>query len=366
LETRIYSYCISPYQSYKGVASLSVLRYAKYPFLRDAAAFVSEQVDIQLGELGRDEFKPIVQRASQRVLQALTYRRVLTSSEKLTDYLCEVLSFPTAVAIVSAINDPQLARVYALSEAKAAYGNLRDEDPRTVLAISRELGIAAEPMQDTLSVFRLGVEDYLLFATSFHQGKWKLVNRSLSGGMVRVTQHELARILQEAIQRRICQKASAQIPLDELPGSIAAEVEEVRRTWEEIRESMGIRPVSVDDGTNRPPCVKRMLERLERSEHLSHSERFALTTYLANAGRTTDEILNLYSTSPDFNRTRTEYQVKHLAGQIGSRTRYKPPKCSTMKTQGICPGGDDVCEKIGHPLQYPLRLSGQRGGGEAR
>lgn len=344
---------------------MSVLRYAKYPFLKDAVAFISEQVDVQLQELGRDEFKPIVQRAVQRIQQALTNRRITTSSEELINYLCEVLSFPTAVAMVSAIDDPQLRSVYSLSEAKAAYGNLRDEDPKTVLAISRELGIRAEPAKEAISDFNLSLVDYLMYATNFHQKKWKPVNRTLIHGMVKVTQQELARILQEAIQRHIYQKTSAKVTMGDFPDSIAEEVVGIKRNWEKVKETMGFRAAAVDDAANRPPCIRRMIERLEKGEHLSHTERFALTTYLANSGRTIDDILGLYSTSPDFNPARTEYQVKHLAGQTGSRTKYKPPKCTTMKTQGICPDGDELCEKIRHPLQYPLAKSdrGDRAGG---
>jgi DNA primase large subunit len=340
---------------------LSVLRYAKYPFLKDAAAFISGQVDVGLQELGRDEFKPVVRRAVQRIRQALTHRRIMTDNDKLIDYLCELLSFPTAVAMVSAIGDQQLRSVYSLSEAKAAYGNLRDEDPRTILAISGELGLRAEPMREATSDFYLSLADYLLYASNFHQGKWKPVNRTIAHGLVRVTQQELARILQEAIQRRVYQKASVRVMMEDFPESIAEEVKGLKRDWEKVKESMGYRAAVVDDAANRPPCVRRMMERLQKGEHLSHPERFALTTYLANSGRTIEEILSLYSTSPDFNPARTEYQVKHLAGQTGSRTKYKPPKCATMKTQGICPNGDELCERIRHPLQYPL-IKSSRGG----
>ncbi|MBO3802712.1 MAG: DNA primase large subunit PriL [Candidatus Brockarchaeota archaeon] len=341
---------------------MSVLRYAKYPFLRGAAAFVSEQVDLQLKELGKEEFKPVVRRAKQRVMQALKQRRVVTESRELVDYVSEVLSFPTAVAMVSAINDDRLRSVYSLSEAKAAYESLKDEDPKTLLAISRELGIRAKPSAGPARDFDLDFEDYLLHAARFHQPRWKLVNRKLDRGMVQVTQRELARILQEAIQRRVYEKTTVPLSVEDLPESVSLEVGELRENWEKIKRSFGAREAVKDDETNRPPCVKRMLERLSKGEHLSHPERFALTTYLSNSGHAVEEILGLYSSSPDFNAARTEYQVRHLAGEMGSRTRYKPPKCSTMKTQGICPGGDDVCQRIRHPLQYPAAKLGGKGG----
>jgi len=338
---------------------LSVLRYAKYPFLREAASFVSEQLDLQLKELGSEEFRPVVRRAKQRIMQALRQRKVAVDSGNLVDYVSEVLSFPTAVAIVSAINDPLLRSVYSLSEAKAAYENLKDEDQKTILAISREIGIRAKPTTALAHSFDLNVEDYLRYATGFHEKKWKLVNRKLNRGMVQLTQQELARVLQEAIQRYIYQKTAIPLSLEAFPETVSSEIEELRKNWEKIKGTMGIKKIVKDDETNRPPCIRRMLENLSKGEHLSHSERFALTTYLANAGHSIEEILGLYSSSPDFNAAKTEYQVRHLAGEMGSRTRYKPPRCSTMKTQGICPGGDSICQKIRHPLQYPAAKIGE-------
>jgi DNA primase large subunit len=344
----------------KGAAAMNILRYAKYPFLKGAVAFVSEQVDLQLQELGKEEFRPVVMRAKQRIMQALKYRRVLTNSGKLVDYVCEVLSFPTAVAMVSAIGDVQLRRVYSLSEAKAAYESLREEDSKTILDVSKELGIIAKQTANPKYGFILNLEDYLRYAVGFHQRKWKLVNRMLSYGMVHITQQELARILQESIQRHIYEKTATPISIDAFPKTISSEIEDIGKNWENVKSLMGIRVIAKDEEANRPPCIRRMLERLSKSEHLSHPERFALTTYLANTGHTLEEILSIYSSSPDFSLKKTEYQVKHLFGEVGSRTRYKPPGCATMKTQNICPGGDHICQKIRHPLQYPIAM--QRGG----
>ena len=49
----------------------------------------------------------------------------------------------------------------------------------------------------------------------------------------------------------------------------------------------------------------------------------------------------------------TEYQIEHITGTT-SPTEYTPPECSTMKSYGVCPGGDALChqEWMTHPLKY--------------
>lgn len=48
----------------------------------------------------------------------------------------------------------------------------------------------------------------------------------------------------------------------------------------------------------------------------------------------------------------TRYQVEHIAGVRGSRTRHIPPRCDTLRTHGICITPDEICKEIRHPLAY--------------
>lgn len=67
------------------------------------------------------------------------------------------------------------------------------------------------------------------------------------------------------------------------------------------------------------------------------------------------DVVNLFRSSADFNERMTRYQVEHIAGDRGSRTKYKPPTCETLKTHGLCPGPDQLCRRIRHPLSYYSR-----------
>ncbi len=85
-----------------------------------------------------------------------------------------------------------------------------------------------------------------------------------------------------------------------------------------------------------PPCIKAILEALIAGENLSHHQRFALASFLINIGAEIDAILELFRRSPDFNERIARYQIEHIAGLRGSRKKYLPYSCATMKSLGLC------------------------------
>jgi len=102
-----------------------------------------------------------------------------------------------------------------------------------------------------------------------------------------------------------------------------------------------------------PPCIDLILKKLvvERA-NLTHHQRFALAAFLLNLDFSTDFVLKVFSYSPDFNEKVARYQVEHIAGLRGSRKRYLPYNCDTMKTLGICIKDCGVK----NPLIYTYRI----------
>jgi len=72
------------------------------------------------------------------------------------------------------------------------------------------------------------------------------------------------------------------------------------------------------------------------------------------------DILEAFSTAPDFDTSKSEYQIKHITGE-SSGTEYSTPECSTMKSYGICFDPDELCGRdwMKHPLSY-YRAKGKR------
>jgi DNA primase large subunit len=66
-------------------------------------------------------------------------------------------------------------------------------------------------------------------------------------------------------------------------------------------------------------------------------------------------VIELFKNFSDYSERMTRYQVEHIAGEKGSRTRYTPPRCDTLQTHGVCTNPDEMCQRIRHPLSYYRR-----------
>ncbi|MHB1867669.1 MAG: hypothetical protein ACYCPP_01840 [Nitrososphaerales archaeon] len=102
-------------------------------------------------------------------------------------------------------------------------------------------------------------------------------------------------------------------------------------------------------------CVKESLRLLEKGENVPHYGRFLMATYLLAVGKTVDDIMGLFPKSPDFKKSITQYQVEHIAGMKGGRTKYTVPSCKTLQTHSFCFKDPVKCYEISSTLQYPSR-----------
>ena len=88
--------------------------------------------------------------------------------------------------------------------------------------------------------------------------------------------------------------------------------------------------------------------------NLPHSGRFALVSFLHTIGMNSEQILALFSQSPDFDESKSIYQIKHITGELNGTDGYTPPECHTMKSNGLCYDPDKLCNngKMNQPLTY--------------
>ena len=326
---------------------------AKYPFLKEAAEYV-KTLDLKIEDLESPEFSQILERAKERVEEAILYAIV---SRKLQNEEIEILSFPTAIMLAAATENQFIKRRYALAEAKQAYNDLKLEQKEKILAIAKNFQwkITTPTAEENIAPyeFKLHFTDYLKNTTNLRDKKWKLVNRLLANGKVYLTKTETARLLSEEVRRHIEKRLEIK-ELPKLPQKIADTAEKLKTlTLEKVSktEIEGI-PKTIKPEAF-PPCITSLYEAAKKGHHLSHIARFTLTTFLVNIGMPTEKIIDIFRASSDFNERMTRYQVEHIAGERGSRTRYKPPKCETLQTHGICISPDSLCKgKLHHPLTY--------------
>jgi len=320
---------------------------AYYPFITEASAHVGN-LGISLESLLNSRaYRAARARGIERVKEALEGEIKKSPLSGETQVLSELLSYPFARMLVACVDDQLFTRRYALAEAKAAYAFLRNETPDFLLEFGEDFGILAD-FRD--SYFSMHFTDYIRFSNSLKDPTWKLTNRQLRAGKIKITKEEFARLLEEAVRERIEQS----FPIPEIPPEVSSfcspYVAEIKEQFEVQKKKFGATDFGAVEPELFPPCIAHALANVQGGVNLAHSMRFAMTSFLLSVGMSVEEILNLFNISPDFDAEKTLYQIEHIAGATGNT--YKPPACDTMRTYGNCIGKDGLCATISHPLGY--------------
>lgn len=337
--------------------------FAKYPFTKETTEYI-RQLDLRLDELDDLAYAEVVNRAEERIQQALGEGIVFPKINFITEteIEAEILSYTVARVLVVHIADDFLRRRFALAEANRSYYLLsNEEDNSKLLHIAQttmEWRVDIQPFKEgPTKVFTIDVSDYLRVASDFHDDYWKIVNRKLKNGRVVLEKRELARLMSGEINKKIKEdlEKSPKVNLYKVAPKLASHMEVVIHSLIQRKESLKAEelPSSIIIGAY-PPCIKKISDNLLAGQHISHTGRFALTSFFLGIGMKTDDLIKLYTSVSDFSEDMTRYQVEHIAGLKGSGTKYSPPKCDSLKTNNLCPGPDKLCGSIWHPLSYYL------------
>ncbi|MEY7852241.1 DNA primase regulatory subunit PriL [Natrarchaeobius sp. A-rgal3] len=328
--------------------------HARYPFLEAARETVATEAVDLAAVVEREE--AVVDRAAQRVITAIEDG---DTGEPHRDHRVELLSYPVARVLVSMVEERVLVRKYARAEAATAYDRfLEDRADTTELKSVESTGLDLEALFAEFDLresirgpvdgeYRIDVGTYLPLAADLWDDEWRLVNQPLDRGEVPVDEGELLALLREAIRERI----EDGLPFD-VPESIATDLEDEAEDVREVLADLDLtREIDTVVPDLFPPCMKALLDQIQKGEHLPHHSRFAITAFLASIGMNTDEIVDLYRVNSSFGEEMTRYQTDHIRGDT-SPTEYSPPSCATMQSYGDCVNKDDLCERIPHPMAY--------------
>ena len=339
--------------------SPSASEVAKYPFLKRGLEIV-KSLSISLENITRDENKIFLEKALERLKCAAKGKPYKISS----DAEVEVASYYVALLLASlssSLVNPLVLQRYATWESKRLYSMLLLEDSEVLVRVANEgFGLDVEEFRVSYDpyvfTFRMPFYNYLKGAVSLVDYPWKLVNRVLHKGYVYLRKRDVARIVSEVFKRRILNSVPQALSAPEDLESLIGEIAEwygpppPRRTLD-LSSLEGIE----DLPESYPPCVKRVLQAALKGESLSHSERFLLASFMLRIGRSVDDVLEIFRRSPDYNERLARYQVEHIAGLRGSKKKYTPYSCSSLRTLGLCVNPDDLCKKVKNPLVYYAR-----------
>ena len=325
------------------------LRAARYPFLRGASEFAEDHSEGIEMLLQGANYADARKRGLDRVMGALKNHTVPDYSLS-NEYnrLTEVLSYPYARMLVSCIDDRLLTKRYALAEAEHMNAVL-SKDRDSLPIIIEELEINAQLNNDGTP--DLHFADFLRFSYVMKAVEWKLINMNVKDGYVRLPAEKLVRLIQNAYRSRIESELPLKVP-EEFRTYLQADINKINVLLAEAKNRMD--PTNGEGMKDEfvPPCIKAIIEMAQAGQNLPHSARFALVTFLHALGLTYPQIIAIFAVSPDFNEAVSEYQIKHITGELNGTEGYTPPECATMKTNGICFNPDPLCDRIKHPLNY--------------
>lgn len=329
---------------------------ARYPFLQEAQAKIAGSELNNLETFLSSEYGcQTIDLAAERVEAAITippkgldaYFREFHAA--IPDAQKSLYAYGMARVIASCINDRSVIERLISYEARRSMFYLMDD----------EQGEADEGKREEVAR-RLGLElrdgtvplaPYVEMVSGLREPAWRLVNREIHGGLVRVFDSEIEVLLRERI--RVVIRARG---LPKVPGEVCALLAPAIERLTAVHQGQMLRDLGPIDESRYPPCMGALIMALAGGANLTHMGRFALTAFLHTIGLSTTQIVEVYQRAPDFDIQKTLYQVEHISGRSG--TEYTPPSCATMETNGLCVRRDALCERIGGPLGYYRKKKG--------
>ncbi|MEM2057906.1 MAG: hypothetical protein QXO76_06645 [Thermoproteota archaeon] len=326
----------------------NVLRAARYPFLPEAREFISRNIDLSLESLEKTGSEAALKRAVERVKNSLIFKEVKVTALDELNYVREMLSFPIAIILVSMIMNEYVRRMYALGESRGAYRRMLNESVETLLYIGEKMGVGG--VLEDENTIRVKIPTYLRLAYSFHAPHWKLVNRAVNNGYVSMGKTEYARLIQVEVNNYVYEKTIEPVPPGAVPDIFRKAADEIVELWNRLETGKASR-IPLKEREDTPPCIGRIIRRMENGENASHFERLVVATFMIARNRNIEEIIEFFSKQPDYKYSVTKYQVEHLAGIRGGGKKYSVPSCRTILTNGLC-YPDEYCKGVKHPLRY--------------
>ena len=354
-------------------------RYARYPFFEGAREAVRE-ADLSPAALV-ETGAPAVERGRERVERALMEGTVAAAEPRGWDADTEVLSYPIARILVSLLDTPAAVEKYATAEAATARERFEADfaatddlesagRTRTSLdGVLREfdLDTAVRPERDETGTpgrrgrggnrdpthHWIGLGSYLDLAAAGWGGRWRLVNREVADGEVRVTREELSRLLEAAVERRV----ASGLPLevrgtdggDAIAEALSPAIADLRELLNDT-DTTGRTSVEAVVPALFPPCMRALVRRAREGEELPATTEFSLLSFLVALGMDREDVTTLLDAGDGETADRIGTRIEYLAERDG--TQYPPPSCATMEAYGDCVDPDERCETISHPLSY--------------
>lgn len=343
----MWNICLLPVSRQTDAMVLFDLRdLAKYPFLKEAQSYIATQVGSLDCYLGSPAGQKAIEDAVDIVTRSLYFNpkqppQILPPVPSEPTLVRSIISaYPVSRLMVSCSKDKVLIDRLCRYQSWKVYQYLQEEETGKKEVIARSLGFSG-------SLKKIPVIQYVEIAARLQEDRWRLVNRVLDKGLVGISPDEMDEIVRERLRVIMYQNLPHSVP-QALCSVFKPYIDTIQVIYQQrMLEEFG----SVEESAF-PPCMQAIISALISHAPLTHMSRFAITAFLHNIGMDNTRIIELYGHVPNFDLSKTMYQVEHISGRGGVGTEYVSPLCSTMKTHALCIHPDALCGKVSHPLTY--------------
>ncbi|MBU0526964.1 MAG: hypothetical protein ABH983_04355 [Candidatus Micrarchaeota archaeon] len=286
----------------------------KFPFTSEAKKLIGTmQLNKQIIEMGAERIRKALHGSSAS-------RRVFNEPE-IKD---EIASFAAARMILGSLRNRFMTNIFAVNESKMVRNNLNKADPETLERISSRFGIKTKEGM-------LDIPTYLMYSPKSQH--YRLINKKIISGKVRVTEAEELRLIEEAVRKHI-----------EIIPIVKDAPDLIKKAGEKLLEELPKTEVKINvKAGDHPPCIMKLFESAKKHENLPHTARWFFATYLLAIGMNEDQINGIFSTMPDYSEKITRYQISHA-----KKRGYSVPSCATVMTYGLCCA---IC-RVGIPTKW--------------
>jgi len=259
---------------------MDIIDFANIPCTSGALEYMRESDIVSHDLCTQAAFESIRSTGKERVLEALKdgamkYRRFnKLAAEK------ELLAYLIARIIVSCINNNYLTKRYALAVAKSSYEHIKDLKNAVLLEeLAEDFGISI--IFDNMMNVSIHFTDFIRCAHVLHDPRWKLLNRTVKQGTLKISRDDLARLMEEVVR----QKVEYGLP-HEVPKDIQVALEPYLAEVMEIINTRASKQGFSKEGFSEvipdyfPPCISTAIADVQANVNLSHTMRFAMTSFL--------------------------------------------------------------------------------------
>ena len=325
----------------------------KFPFSKKAKEHLKDS-NISVDNIPENAIK----KAALMVSRAFSGNVYSINSEAFSkEFLdTEITAFPAAKMFVSVMKAPNIIEKFSLMIYKSTFNYLVENDNAKDLCqeLADDFELKYSLSQEKDCFVEVPLEEFLKI--NFIDEEIKLLNKPLSKGIVYLNVNDFARFLAE--------KAYVKV-FDSLP----IKKENVPKTIVELSKSVDSQLVVMEkktfdlklagkiDPNLFPPCMKVLYNDQLAGKKLHYMARLALASFLHKLGMSKQEMLILYSKSPDFKKQIAEYHIDRiLASDLSS------PGCKKLWDYGLRVSECEKECKFKHPLQWyisKLRIRNQ-------